>query len=58
MHTTLEEHIDTICPKCKTEHHQQWEDQFHKHEHYRVLTCTCNYKIFIKTPHFTSSVHH
>jgi hypothetical protein len=58
MHATLEEHLSVICPGCKKEHNKQWSDQFDKHQHYSRLTCDCNYEIFIRSKHFTSSVNH
>lgn len=59
MHNLLEDHLESICPRCRTAHNKEWEDEWNKNKHYRSMNCgRCGYRLHIASEEFTSSIFH
>ena len=51
------EHLEAVCPSCRTDRQRKWFSEWWKHNHYMTALCDCGYKIHRKTDHFHSGHH-
>ncbi len=53
MHTSLEDHLEHMCPSCRQEHHAKFFSLFLNHMHYIVGDCEqCGYHIEFRKDDF------
>jgi hypothetical protein len=63
VHTTLEEHLEELCPQCGKMHEAKWELELHETKNqtkrYFKLVCEdCNYVVFKKIDFIAHHLEH